>query len=79
MCTHRTTKVTVAALLLALDENEFRLPDLKDHPSFPENAPSNSTVRLVLRQLEESGWLERYHPEGRIWTASDQLEERLSP
>ncbi|WP_227376489.1 hypothetical protein [Haladaptatus halobius] len=75
MTEHRATKIALTAILIAQDEGEFRLPDLKERLHFPENPPSNSTIRQVLRQLEESGWLEREHPEGRIWYAGEQLEE----
>jgi MarR-like DNA-binding transcriptional regulator SgrR of sgrS sRNA len=75
MTEHRATKIALTAILIAQDKGEFRLPDLKERLHFPENPPSNSTIRQVLRQLEESGWLEREHPEGRIWYAGEQLEE----
>lgn len=75
MVTHRATKIVLTALHLANKEGEFRLPDIKEHLHLPENPPSNSTVRLILRQMEESGWLERDHPEGRVWHAGDQLDE----
>ncbi|WP_227379771.1 hypothetical protein [Haladaptatus halobius] len=75
MATHRSTKIVVTALELATEEGEFRLPDLKERLHLPENPPSNSTIRQVLRQLEASGWLERDHPEGRIWYAGEQLDD----
>lgn len=75
MAIHRSTKIAITVLQVANEEGEFRLPELKERLHFPENPPSNSTIRLVLRQLEADGWLEREHPEGRIWYAGDQLEK----
>ncbi|WP_227353603.1 hypothetical protein [Haladaptatus salinisoli] len=77
MTEHRATKVVLTAILLARDKGKFRLPDLKKRLHVPENPPSDSTIRQVLRQLEESKWLERDHPEGRIWYAGEKLEELL--
>lgn len=75
MAVHRATKIVLTTLQLANEEEEFRLPELKDRLYFSENSPSDSTIRQVLRQLEESGWLERDHPEGRIWYAGDKLDD----
>ncbi|WP_227377949.1 hypothetical protein [Haladaptatus halobius] len=75
MATHWATQIVVVVLQVASEERAFRLPDLKEHLHFSENPLSNSTIRQVLRQLEESGWLERDHPEGRIRYAGDQLDD----
>ncbi|WP_129115952.1 hypothetical protein [Halegenticoccus tardaugens] len=75
MSEHRATEVATTAILLANDTGEFRLPELKERLEISDEIPSDSTLRLVLRQLEESGWLERTHPEGRIWYRGDKLAQ----
>ncbi|WP_227380712.1 hypothetical protein [Haladaptatus halobius] len=73
MTEHRATEIASEAILLVNKEDAFRLPELKENLEFDEE-PSNSMIRAVLRQLEEGDWLERDHPEGRIWYASDNIE-----
>lgn len=68
MARHRATHVASQAILLAHDETPFQLPELKNQVEL-EDMPANSTIRLVLGQLEEDGWLSREHPEGRTWYA----------
>lgn len=73
MIAHRTTYIASEAILLAREEQSFRLSELKERLNIAsEQMPSNSTIRRVLQQLEDSGWLERKHPEGRTWYAGPQ-------
>lgn len=73
MVIYRSAKIALTALQVANEMEEFRLPELKDQLQCLDSPPSNSTIRQVLRQLEADDWLEREHPEGRIWYAGEQL------
>ncbi len=77
MAHHRATKVVTTALLIAKRKGELRLPDVKSRADFGGNQPSDGMIRRVLRQLEASGWLERKHPEGRVWYSGEKLKEFL--
>ena len=73
MSTHRTVHAATVAIQLAEVRGSFRLPDLRSKlEEDGDDVPANSTLRLVLRQLEESNWLRREHPEGRIWYAGEK-------
>lgn len=73
MVTHRAVYVASEVILLARERESFRISELKDRLDLDdEDVPANSTIRLILQQLEESGWLERRSDGGHLWYASDQ-------
>lgn len=75
MVEHRAVYIASEALLLAREQDHFRLSDLKARLSSSfEDPPSESLIRVVLRQLEAAEWLEREHPQGRVWHASRHLK-----
>ena len=74
MVQHRAVYIASQAVLLACEQGAFRTAELRDELDLPRDSiPSNSAIRGVLRQLEEEGWLERHHPQGRIWYAGQNL------
>ncbi len=73
MVEHRAVYIASKAVLLVCEQDEFRAPELRDCLDLPsESTPSDSTIRSILRELEEEGWLSRTHPQGRVWYAGEK-------
>jgi hypothetical protein len=66
MTDHRATRVAARAIRLAILEGAFTAAAATRGL---EDAPSDATVRRVLRQLEADGWLQRSSKESPIWRA----------
>ena len=76
MVEHRAVYVASRAVLLACEQGDFRSLELRERLQLPkEDIPSDSTIRSILRELESEGWLERDHPQGRIWYASNKIQK----
>lgn len=66
MVEHRTTAAASRAIQLAIQQGSFRVEDLRRRLT---NAPSESTLTRILRQLEADGWLHRRREKSDIWRA----------
>lgn len=58
-------------LLTLIEKGRFKISEL----DFTEG--ERHTVRRVLREMEDLGWLKRTSDRGRIWWAGDLVDEHL--